>query len=194
VSLDQKDSARLPGAHADAHLLIEVRAVGFNGSETISGLGMCCEITTGIGGFVDVRQEGKNILVIGAYLTAESAPSMVERPSVGAQPAQAVVFHLNVRIRQTVVSSLRDMGVLAEGVDPRLQLHRPVGRDEMVFVEPEVLAGLPHLVEETSRIVHLVDRANPSPTEGYAIRVPFTIGELQQVVDAVMGRGPTDTG
>jgi len=192
VSLDQKDSARLPGANIDVHLLIEVRAVGFNGSETISGLGMCCEITTGIGGFVDVRQEGKNVLVIGAYLAIGTTPSPVEVPPVASVHTHAVVFHLDARIRQTVVSALRDMGVMAEGLDPRLQLHRPIGPDKFVFADPDVLAELPHL-EAYHRAVLLIDRSRPVPAEGYAIRVPFTIGELQKVVDAVMRRDSTDT-
>ncbi|MBW1881609.1 MAG: hypothetical protein JRJ84_24895, partial [Deltaproteobacteria bacterium] len=131
-------------------------------------------------------------LVIGAYLATRTTSTSIERPPVAPPLAQAVVFHPNARIRQTVVSALRDMGVLAEGLDPRLQLHRPLQSDTRVFADPDTLTGLAHLAQPPHAVL-LIERSQTPPTDGYVIRVPFTIGELQQIVEVVMRRDSIDT-
>jgi hypothetical protein len=182
MRLDQAESARLPGVRADAHLLIEARALGSRRSDSISGVGVCSEITASIGGFVDVRAEGAEILVLSAYLATRPGPQEVETPTAAPSQEEAVVLHGDARVRQTVVSALRDLGLRAEGMDPDLWTDAWNDGPQLVFAEAAWLQSRSR--QAPPRAVTLYPRGAPTPT-GPSLRVPFTIGELQEVVEAL---------
>lgn len=188
VERHELQDVRVPLANGHPYVEIEVRGHGFHASESISGLGVCCEITAGMGGFMNVGDAGPDTLVLTAFVPAPASGGIAVRPLTG---AYAEVVHPDPRVRSTLVSALQQLGYR---VSERAALEDlRGGPTDIVFADDSLLVA-PHLGWGQRTVIRLVPRGarSPSTPQHPTLRVPFAIGELTAILERA-APGPTET-